>query len=147
MFYSTGKPCPRGHKSKRRTHNRSCVKCLALDSSPRQFKARLQRRINTPNLVLFQNAKERSRKRDLVFKLTISDIVMSDSCPCCKKPFVLGAPTGRPVPQAPSLDRLVPEKGYVPGNVVVICTRCNTLKRDGTLAEFQLILDWMKTHA
>jgi hypothetical protein len=36
-----------------------------------------------------------------------------------------------------SLDRIIPEKGYVAGNMDFICYRCNLLKNDATIAEFE----------
>jgi hypothetical protein len=43
-------------------------------------------------------------------------------------------------PNALSLDKVVPEKGYIPGNVVLCTRRANTVKSDLTLEEMKL---WM----
>lgn len=40
---------------------------------------------------------------------------------------------------SPSLDRIIPTLGYVPGNVWVISHRANELKRDATLQEIQML--------
>lgn len=40
----------------------------------------------------------------------------------------------------PSIDRLIPELGYVRGNVWVISFRANTLKSNATLDEMRLVL-------
>jgi hypothetical protein len=45
---------------------------------------------------------------------------------------------------APSLDRWDNTKGYIPGNVVVISWRANWLKHDGTIAELEAVLHYMK---
>lgn len=42
---------------------------------------------------------------------------------------------GRQSPNSPSLDRIIPKKGYVPGNVQVISWRANSLKKDANLRE------------
>jgi hypothetical protein len=43
---------------------------------------------------------------------------------------------------SPSLDRIDPSRGYIPGNVQVISNRANLLKRDGTLREIVLLGRW-----
>jgi hypothetical protein len=37
------------------------------------------------------------------------------------------------------LDRLIPELGYVKGNIAVVSTRANTLKRDATPEELMKV--------
>ena len=44
---------------------------------------------------------------------------------------------------SPSIDRIDPEGGYVPGNVVVISWRANQLKLDGNAHELRLIAEWV----
>jgi hypothetical protein len=43
-----------------------------------------------------------------------------------------------------TIDKLVPELGYVPGNVFVISWRANKLKNDMTIIELENILRYMK---
>ena len=42
------------------------------------------------------------------------------------------------------LDRFVPEKGYVKGNVTWICGRANRIKYDATIEELKQIIKWME---
>jgi hypothetical protein len=67
-----------------------------------------------------------------------SDIVIPACCP------LLGIPLfqmrGRAGPNSPSLDRIDPTKGYVPGNVWVISWRANQIKPDATLQELKQIV-------
>ena len=44
----------------------------------------------------------------------------------------------------PSLDRLVPDKGYVPGNVIWISLRANQIKSDGTSEEIFRVAEWLQ---
>ena len=44
---------------------------------------------------------------------------------------------------SPSLDRINPKRGYVEGNVALICFRCNKIKSDATQRELRMIADWM----
>ncbi len=45
---------------------------------------------------------------------------------------------------SPSLDRIEPQFGYVPGNIRVISHRANWLKLDATHEELQLVADDLK---
>lgn len=70
-------------------------------------------------------------------------------CLCCKHEldYKVGTrPGSRPKNLAPSFDRIDVKYGYVRGNVAVICWRCNALKRDGSLAEMEQIVAYMKEH-
>lgn len=44
---------------------------------------------------------------------------------------------------SPSIDRIVPELGYVPGNIAIISWRANDLKKDATADEMRRIADWI----
>lgn len=66
-------------------------------------------------------------------------------CPCCGKTMdVERRFTGAPSDRSPSMDRLLPESGYVPGNVSVLCWRCNNLKRDASAEELEMVARWMR---
>lgn len=43
-----------------------------------------------------------------------------------------------------SLDRVIGDKGYVPGNVVWMSLRANLLKRDATKEEAQQLHEWFQ---
>lgn len=46
--------------------------------------------------------------------------------------------------RSPTLDRHDTAKGYVMGNIRVICHRCNRLKSDATIEELEAILAYMR---
>lgn len=46
--------------------------------------------------------------------------------------------------QSPSLDKVKPELGYVPGNVRVVSNKANRLKADNTIETLEAILKYMK---
>lgn len=95
---------------------------------------------------MLHSAKTRAKNKNLPFSLTISDIVIPDVCP------VLGIKLERAVGKgnhmyndaSPTLDRIVPELGYVPENVAVISWRANKLKGDGSLDELEKIVSWLR---
>lgn len=90
-----------------------------------------------------------SRRRDakakgIPFSITISDLLpVPDICP------VLGIPM-RPGPSggadfSPSIDRIVPDRGYVKGNVIVVSLKANRIKNDATLADLQAVVKFYQT--
>ena len=81
-------------------------------------------------LRLFKTARYRAAKNGLAFNLDVSDIVVPKRCPILGVELVRGGDGTRlgPHPYAPSLDRIVPTKGYVKGNVAVISFAANRIK-------------------
>lgn len=83
---------------------------------------------------MLERARSRARRRGVVFALTADDISVPKLCPVLTLPLRL---TGRRSDQSPSLDRLDPQRGYVPDNVRVISDRANRLKGDRTSRELR----------
>lgn len=94
--------------------------------------------------VLHNGMKARSRSEVIMDseRFTVSfieDMLRNQSkCQCCGVSFNVGYKGKKQGGNdSPSLDRFIPEKGYVKGNVILICLRCNILKRDATCEELQ----------
>jgi hypothetical protein len=86
---------------------------------------------------LLKSARRRAAKHGLEFTITEKDIVIPEVCPIRGTPFTIGTRQYRA--DSPSLDRIEPHRGYVPGNVWVISTRANVVKNDGTPDEHEQI--------
>lgn len=101
-----------------------------------------RRRHKSPASYLLSSVKRRAAERGLPFDLTLEDLKIPDACP------VLGIKltplTDGRCDTAPEVDRVVPERGYVRGNVAVISHRANRIKDNGTAAEHQRIAEWMR---
>ena len=67
-------------------------------------------------------------------------------CPCCGNPLVYARRSSGFRTRSPSLDRVNNALGYVPGNVRVICYRCNVLKSDASIEEVTAILAYMTSY-
>ncbi len=74
------------------------------------------------------------------FNLSIEDIVIPDRCPALGIPLRPGS--GVSHDGSPQLDRLVPDLGYVKGNVVVISRLANTIKQRATANQIRAVADW-----
>lgn len=89
------------------------------------------------------SARARAKESGVPFSITEDDIVIPDKCLVLGIDLVINVGLGKPSDNSPSLDRIVPELGYVPDNVVVISNRANTIKSHGTSEEHRMIADWM----
>lgn len=93
-------------------------------------------------------AKDRASKNNVPFALTPKYLqsIAGDECPVFRTPLVWGqSKQGRGVPleNGPELDRIIPEKGYVEGNVAFISRKANRIKGEGTMVQHYAIADWI----
>lgn len=85
-------------------------------------------------------AKERAKKKGLPFNITEEDLVIPDRCPVLGMTLDYGFKnTGKLMPNSPSLDRRIPELGYVKGNVQVISAKANWIKSNATPEELMRV--------
>jgi hypothetical protein len=116
---------------------------------PDEFRKRNRdSKLRHPEKSMFRNVRSRAARRGIAFTLKLADIIIPDDCPCCNRTMKMrsGPPKNGATASSPSLDRLNPSRGYVAGNVVVICWRCNELKRNATINELRTILTWMESN-
>lgn len=102
---------------------------------------RLRHRQN-PLPSMLQAARYRARQRGIPFEITEEDLTLPISCPMLGIPIRSGK--GKHSDNSPSLDRILPDLGYVPGNVVVISHRANAIKNAASFAELRAIAQWLE---
>ena len=95
---------------------------------------------------VFRHKSQRSNLIGVPFNLDIDYVVeifpKDYLCPILKTKMKWS--NHRRDPHSPSLDRLVPEIGYIKGNVEWISNRANTIKNNATFEEVKLIYEWFK---
>ena len=79
----------------------------------------------------------KSRRHNIPFTISADDIVIPTHCPILG--IELQHNVGGARDNSPSIDRIRPELGYVPGNVVVISSRANRIKNNATIDEMYKI--------
>ena len=95
---------------------------------------------------MVNSSKARAIKAGIPHSITFKDLLpIPNTCPVLGVPMVLSGEQNHGA--IASLDRLIPELGYVKGNVCVISRRANTLKSNATIEELELVLAYMKRHA
>ncbi len=96
----------------------------------------------TTEYKMLARAKSRAKKNNLPFNLELGDIVIPDICPLLG--IKIKSTEVRNSPNNPSLDKIIPEKGYIKGNIWIISNRANTLKNDASLQELELLVENLK---
>jgi hypothetical protein len=96
----------------------------------------------------FDSAKSRAKAKGLPFNITLEYLrsIAEDKCPIFYTDFSWGRAglgRGKFKDNAPQLDRIIPELGYVIGNVAFISHRANRIKDNGTMQEHYDIADWI----
>lgn len=95
---------------------------------------------------ILRDVKYRCKKKGIPFDLTLEDLdVIPDFCP------VLGTEInykgGRKLCIcSPSIDRLIPEMGYVKANCRIISYRANRIKSDASLDDLYAVIDYIRSN-
>lgn len=168
--YTSTKPCKKGHGFVRNTANGKCKECAneaqrlrgnvyvdpeksvvyqkKWNASSKAYQAKLDWKARDPKNAWACSAAGGARARAkkygvpcIVTKAYIAAIT-PNSCPIFGQEFVwFGQKLG---PFSPSLDRIDPSKGYVPGNVAVISQRANAIKSDANASEIEAVAKWLR---
>lgn len=97
-----------------------------------------RRRREHPALVMWQRARQRSQRLKVPFALPRDGLIIPSVCPVLGVPLEVGE---RRSECSPSLDRIDPARGYVPGNVRVLSDRANRLKGNRLLPQIAALAE------
>lgn len=93
-----------------------------------------------PHRYIFRNKKARATAKGVDFSITFDEIAFPERCP------VLGVTLDYTVGKggvcndnSPSFDRINPDKGYVSGNVIVVCNLANRIKSNATVDQLKRV--------
>ena len=90
-----------------------------------------------PRRTMVARAKKRSKEFGVPFDISKEDINIPDRCPILGIKLVQNK--GNAKDNSPSLDRVVPDLGYIKGNIVVISHRANKIKSNATPSELMKV--------
>ena len=98
-------------------------------------------RKNNPHISHLSNAKQRAKKFNLPFDLDKEWFYanLPIYCPVFNVELSYGKNNA-------SIDRLIPEKGYIKSNCRIISHRANTIKNDATLEELKMIIKYLENN-
>jgi hypothetical protein len=89
----------------------------------------------------FTRKRQNSKQKKWEFSIQMSDLEWPTHCPILGVELDWFAEYRKE--NSPSIDRINPKEGYIPGNVQIISWRANRIKNDGTAEEHQKIADYM----
>src|SRR6185369_10781632 len=92
--------------------------------------------------VLWRNAQQRARVHGIEFSISVEDIIVPEFCPILGLRLAIAEGSAKDF--SPSIDRVDPAKGYIKGNVQVICHKANTIKSNATIQEMRAVLSYME---
>jgi hypothetical protein len=107
-----------------------------------QKRARKKLLENNPEHLIWMETKKRAKKRGIFFEIEIEDIIIPQYCPILGIELSFGVGTVHDA--SPSLDRIIPEKGYVKGNCYIISSKANRMKQENTLETLEKIISYIK---
>jgi len=145
--FGTNRRRPDGHQSR----CKDCINTPLFKKKAREKSARW--REDNPGrykiwqqshreLRMVDRARSRAKRDGIAFDITVEDISIPEFCPILG--LRLGFNDDRQQENSPSLDRILPELGYVRGNIWVISHRANRIKNDATLAELEMLVAALK---
>lgn len=116
----------------------------SLAKKPREEQNKYKRGLNrrNPLSIILQQARSRAKLKNIPFDITIDDLENPIVCPILGIQLQVNA--GYAKENSYSIDRIIPEKGYVKGNVAVISYKANTIKNNATIEDLEKVLQWLK---
>ena len=119
-----------------------CKSCTAIYNN--DYRATKEGYVNHALL----SSKTRAKNKKVKFNLDIEYLqsIATDRCPVFDVELIYASSNkgkGYPNPYAAALDRVIPELGYVKGNVVFISNWANSIKSDATEVQLYAVADWL----
>jgi hypothetical protein len=94
-----------------------------------------------PEKHLFIKAKSRAKRDGIKFSLQERDIIIPKFCPVLGIKLIPSDPNKQ---HSPSIDRLIPSKGYTKENIRIISFRANAIKQNATAAEIRAVAEYLE---
>ncbi len=111
------------------------------DLSPAEYHK--QYREKNHEQCILSSARNRARKKNIPFDLTVKDIIIPTHCPILGIPLTRNMGTHGGCVSSASLDKIKPELGYVKGNVQVISLLANNMKSSANEEQLKQFAKWI----
>ena len=103
-------------------------------------------RVRFANRSRISGAKARAKQRGIPFNITVNDVEWPSYCPALgiELDYSLGIKGSGGAFNSPSLDRIIPSKGYIKGNVIVVSNLANRIKTDATIDQIERVASYYR---
>lgn len=133
-----GKPLHNKSQNRFCRVNPDCQKDFLRDQYSRN-------KVSNFNRHSYHAAKRRAKIDGRPFNITLEDLPpIPDVCPALGIPITIL--NNRTLANSVSLDCIIPEKGYVKGNIQWLSYRANSMKRDASREELEAFAKWILTN-
>ena len=99
---------------------------------------------------MLSNSRIRARIKGIPHNINSNDIKKiwpkDNKCPVLRINFQMGYKNKKTKSYAPSLDRIEPKKGYINGNISIVCDIVNRLKSDASIVDLKKISNFFINH-
>ena len=101
---------------------------------------RLQNNEDAYKKYIIRSAKRRALSQGIPFDIDYTDISIPEYCPLLGIKLNKHVGEGKLHDDSPSLDKIIPELGYIRGNVWVISSKANRIKSNATIELLDLLV-------
>lgn len=114
-----------------------CISCERIDANKR-YRA-------DSSAIILAAIKKKCKKKNIKYDIDrnyLKTIMPKNMvCPVMKKKMSIGRKLHR---YSPTIDRIVPEKGYVKGNLLIVSRIANSIKTDATIDQVEKVYEFYK---
>ena len=110
------------------------------------FAARNKKGQQANEYEMWKDARSRAKRHKIPFTIDPWDIIITENCPVLSIPLIRQSGKGAPSDNSPTLDKIIPEKGYVKDNIVVVSYKANSMKRNATIEEVMMLAEFYKQY-
>lgn len=94
---------------------------------------------------ILRDVKYRCKKKGIPFDLTLEDLDIPDLCPVLGTEINYLGGRGLCI-CSPTIDRLIPDMGYVKENCRIVSYRANRIKSDATITELYAVIEYIRSN-
>ena len=109
------------------------------------LKTKAEDRVKNPEKYLHIAAKSRAKRDGVPFDIAVEDIIIPEFCPVLGIRLKSNTKYGSKK-DSPTLDKIIPELGYVKGNIQVISHLANSMKSYATPDELLAFARWVQSN-
>lgn len=136
------KQCDSAYRAENSAKISAYRKARRVEFNKNQTESRRAAKKTSPEKAMYYRAAQRARERGLPLTITPADIHIPEVCPVFGVPLITDA--SKASWWSASLDRIVPELGYVVGNIQVLSHKANTIKSNSTIEELRTVLEFLE---